>query len=57
MNANLSDILSLFLDPLHLSKAVDASRVAIRVRIKPGVSVSASLTDANDLPVDWVHLL
>ena len=47
MSVNLSDALSLFLDSLRLSEAVDASRVATRVRIKPGVSISASLADAD----------
>ncbi len=57
MSANLSDALSLFLDSLRLSEAVDASRVATRVRIKPGVSISASLADADGLPVGWARLL
>lgn len=57
MSANLSDALSLFLDSLRLSEAVDASRVATRVRIKPGVSISASLAEADGLPVGWARLL
>ena len=57
MSVNLSDALSLFLDSLRLSEAVDASRVATRVRIKPGVSISASLSDADGLPVGWARLL
>ena len=57
MSVNLSDALSLFLDSLRLSEAVDASRVATRVRIKPGVSISASLADADGLPVGWARLL
>ena len=57
MSVNLSDALSLFLDSSRLSEAVDASRVATRVRIKPGVSISASLADADGLPVGWARLL
>lgn len=57
MSVNLSDALTLFLDSTRLSEAVGAPRVATRVRIKPGVSISASLADADGHPVGWARLL
>lgn len=57
MSETLRDALSLFLDSARLSEAVGAARIATRLRIKPSVSVSASLADVDGNPVGWARLL
>ena len=48
--SSLALAVSTLLDPERLSGAVGEARVATRVRIKPGVSVSASLADSSGAP-------
>lgn len=55
--SSLALAVSTLLDPERLSGAVGEARVATRVRIKPGVSVSASLADSSGAPAGWARVL
>lgn len=57
MTSSLTLAISTLLDPAGLSEAVGAPRAAARLRIKPGVSVAASLTDPSGEPVGWARIL
>ncbi len=57
MNESMSLAISTLLDPERLSGALGEARAASRVRIKPGVSVSASLVDADGVPAGWARIL
>lgn len=57
MNESMSLAISTLLDPERLSGALGEARAASRVRIKPGVSVSASLVDGDGVPAGWARIL
>lgn len=57
MSPSLALAVSALLDPERLSGAVGEARSATRVRIKPGVSVSASLADPSGAPAGWARVL
>lgn len=57
MSPSLALAVSTLLDPERLSGAVGEARTATRVRIKPGVSVSASLADPSGAPAGWARVL
>lgn len=57
MSPSLALAVSALLDPERLSGAVGEARTATRVRIKPGVSVSACLADPSGAPAGWARVL
>lgn len=57
MSPSLALAVSALLDPERLSGAVGEARSATRVRIKPGVSVSACLADPSGAPAGWARVL
>ena len=57
MSPSLALAVSTLLDPERLSGAVGEARSATRVRIKPGVSVSACLADPSGAPAGWARVL
>lgn len=57
MNESMSLAISTLLDPEHLSGALGEARAASRVRIKPGVSVSASLVNTDGVSAGWARIL
>lgn len=57
MSPSLALAVSTLLDPERLSGAVGEARTATRVRIKPGVSVSACLADPSGAPAGWARVL
>lgn len=57
MSPSLALAVSALLDPEPLSGAVGEARSATRVRIKPGVSVSACLADPSGAPAGWARVL
>ena len=56
MNESMSLAISTLLDPERLSGALGEARAASRVRIKPGVSVSASLVNTDGVSAGWARI-